>query len=339
MRTTCIAQLAVCAASVLASMTACAGATTELPLRIAHTDVPLGGKADRFDYESVDTQRRLLFIAHLGSGIVTAFDLRSDRIAAQVRDIPGVHGVLAVPELGEVFATATDRNELYVLSERTFRVVARVPAGIYPDGMTFDPRDRTLFISDEAGNTETVVDTRSNRRIATIAMGGEVGNSQYDPVTNRVYVDVQTRDLIAAIDPATDRVIARYALPRACNDDHSLLLDTQDRLAFVACDGNARLLLLDMRTMRVLSIQKTGDGPDVLAYDAGLHRLYVASESGVVAVYVLQGRVLKAMGREYLAFEAHSVAVDPATHRVYFPLQDVRGIGVLRIMAPTDLHS
>lgn len=37
----------------------------------------------------------------------------------------------------------------------------------------------------------------------------------------------------------------------------------------------------------------------------------------------------------YLAYEAHSVAVDPQTHRVYFPLQNVNGHGVLRIMAPT----
>lgn len=31
---------------------------------------------------------------------------------------------------------------------------------------------------------------------------------------------------------------------------------------------------------------------------------------------------------------AHSVAVDPATHRVYLPLQSVDGHPVMRIMAP-----
>jgi hypothetical protein len=31
---------------------------------------------------------------------------------------------------------------------------------------------------------------------------------------------------------------------------------------------------------------------------------------------------------------AHSVAVDPATHLVYFPLENVGGQPVLRIMAP-----
>lgn len=318
-----------------ASATACAAATTALPLKPAHRDVPLGGKADRFDYESVDTQRRLLFIAHLGSGIVTAFNLRTNRIAQQIPGLPGVHGVLAVPQLREVFATATDRNELDVISERTFQIIARAPAGVYPDEMAYDPRDRKLFISDEAGDTVTVVDTRTNRRIATVEMGGEVGNSQYDPVSKLVLADVQTRDVIAAIDPRTDRIVHRYSLPPGCNDDHSLLLDVPALLAFVACDGNAKLLVLDMRTMHALSIHDTGDGPDVLAFDAGLQRLYVATESGVVSVFRLKRRAMQLLGRGYLAFEAHSVAVDPVTHVVYFPLQDVGGIGVLRIMKPT----
>jgi hypothetical protein len=36
----------------------------------------------------------------------------------------------------------------------------------------------------------------------------------------------------------------------------------------------------------------------------------------------------------YKAPHAHSVAVDPATHRVYLPLENVDGKPVLRILAP-----
>lgn len=330
-----VRRLGLLALAFVLNASAAVASTPAVPLKMVHPDVPLAGKPDRFDYATIDPQRRLLFIAHLGSGIVTAVDLRSERVVANVESVPGVHGVLAVPALGEVFATATDRNRLDVISEQTFRVVAHAPAGVYPDGMTYAPDAHELFISDEAGQTETVVDTRSNQRIATIAMGGEVGNSQYDPVSQRVFVDVQTRDEIVAIDPRSSAIVRRYRLPATCDDDHSLLLDAPARLAFVACDGNARLLLLDMNDMRVLSVHQTGRDPDVLAFDAGLQRLYVASESGVVAVFQLEGRQLRLLGRSYLAYEAHSVAVDPLTHRVYFPLQNVGGRGVLRIMAPT----
>lgn len=317
---------------------ACTAAATSLPLRVVHADIPLAGSADRFDYESVDPQRHLLFIAHLGSGIVTVVNLRTNAVAANIAGVPGVHGVLAVPELGEVFATATDRNEVDVISERTLRITASAPAGVYPDGMAYDPREHRLFISDEAGETETVVDTNSNRRVATIPMGGEVGNSQYDPVSRNVFVDVQTRDEIATIDPRTNRIAHRYPLPSSCQDDHSLLLDVPARLAFVTCDGNAKLLLVDLRSMNVLSVHDTGDGPDVLAFDAGLQRLYVASESGVVSAFQLAGRTIRLLGERNIAFEAHVIAVDPRTHDVYLPLQNIGGRGVLRIMAPTGLQ-
>ncbi len=324
------------AVSMAAQPAAAQAARSVLPLRAARPDIVLPGKPDRFDYVTIDPQRQLLFIAHLGSGMVTIFDLRGERVIGNVNDVPGVHGVLAVPSLDEVFATATDRNELDVISESTGKILAHAPAGVYPDGMAYVPDVHKLFISDEAGQTETVVDTRDNRRIATIPMGGEVGNSQYDPITGRILVDVQTRDEIVAIDPGTDRIVGRYPLTSRCNDDHSLLLDAPARLGFVACDGNAKLLLVDLPSMRVLSIHEVGRSPDVLAFDPGLQRLYVASESGVVTVFALQDRRLHLVGRGFLAYEAHSVAVDPRTHLVYFPLQDVNGRAVLRIMAPAN---
>lgn len=307
-----------------------------LPLRNARPDIALPGRADRFDYVTIDPRRQLLFIAHLGSGMVTIFDLRRERVIGNVTDVPGVHGVLAVAALDEVFATATDRNQLDVISESSGEIVAHAPAGVYPDGMAYAPPEHELFISDEAGHTETVIDTRGDHRIATIPMGGEVGNSQYDPATGRILVAVQTRDEIVAIDPQTERIVGRYPLSKQCNDDHSLLLDAPARLGFVACDGNAKLLLVDLRDMHVLSIHDVGRSPDVLAFDPGLERLYVASESGVVTVFHLHQRRLHLLSRGYLGYEAHSVAVDPLTHLAYFPLQDVGGRGVLRVMAPTN---
>lgn len=327
------AVIAVVSAMALPVMARGAG----LPLRRVGPDIVLPGAANRFDYASIDPQRHLLLISHLGSDLVIAVDLKTERVLAAIRNVPAVHGVLAVPEIGEVFASATGRNRLDVISERSLRVIAHAPAGVYPDGMAYAPDVHKLFISDEHGGTESVIDTRTDRRIATIPMGGHVGNSQYDPVTGQIFADVQTRDQIVTIDPHTDRIVRRYTLPGTCHHDHSLLIDSPARLAFVACDGNARLLVVDMRNMRALSVHEVGRYPDVLAFDPGLRRLYVASESGVVTVFELEGRRLRLLGRKFLAYEAHSVAVDPVTHLVYFPLQNVNGHGVLRVMAPMHL--
>ena len=63
---------------------------------------------------------------------------------------------------------------------------------------------------------------------------------------------------------------------------------------------HAKLLVVDLRTMRVVQTLSVGADPDVLAFDVGLRRLYVASESGEVAVFVEQGRTLRKLGQESL---------------------------------------
>src|SRR5207248_569077 len=50
-----------------------------LPLRTI-ADIPLAGGSSRMDYESLDQRAGLLFIAHLGAGMVSVLDMRSNRI-------------------------------------------------------------------------------------------------------------------------------------------------------------------------------------------------------------------------------------------------------------------
>jgi hypothetical protein len=69
--------------------------------------------------------------------------------------------------------------------------------------------------------------------------------------------------------------------------------------------------------------------------DSGTHRLYVASESGVVSIFSEAGRDFRKVGEGFVAPHAHSVAVDSRTHCVYVPLENLDGKPVLRIMQPT----
>jgi DNA-binding beta-propeller fold protein YncE len=122
-------------------------------------------------------------------------------------------------------------------------------------------------VSDESGGVETVLNA-AGRRVATIALGGSAGNVQYDAGSRRILVDVQTRNELAVIDPRTNRVVRRLRLS-GCVSDHSLLIDSPRRLAFVTCNGNSKLLTLNLRTLKVTEVFEVGDGPDVLALDRG----------------------------------------------------------------------
>jgi DNA-binding beta-propeller fold protein YncE len=294
--------------------------------------VPLSGPSVRFDYTSLDPASNRLYIAHMDANQLLVFDIVHRKIVSTLA-APGVHGVIAVPQLDRVFASATNARQVLTINASTDAVLSRAPAGQYPDGLAYDPVERHVFVSDESGGVETVLNARG-QRIATIALGGGAGNVQYDAGSGDVLVDVQTRDDVAVIDPKSDRIIRRVAMP-GCNNDHGLYVDSPRRLAFVACDQNATLLTLNLRTMTVTGHATVGDSPDVLAFDTSLRRLYVSSESGVVAVFAERGAGLAKLGQAFLAVEAHTVAVDSRSHLLYFPLQSgSTGAPQLWIMKP-----
>jgi DNA-binding beta-propeller fold protein YncE len=269
----------------------------------------------------------------MNAGTLLVFGTRSRRVVADLPGFPSVHGVWAVPELGKVYAAVTGGRHVAVLDAATLQVRARPGPVAYPDGIAYAPGPRRVFVSDESrAGRELVIDGASDRVLGTVALGGEAGNTIYDPGSRCIWVAVQTRAEVVAIDPRSDSIVGRYPL-RGAHHPHGLAVDAEGGLLFVANEGSATLLVVDLRTMEVLSTYPVGDDPDVLAFDPGLRRLYVAAESGVVSVFRVEGRALVQAG-ELRMPHAHTVAVDPATHLVYFPLQDVGGRPVLRIMAP-----
>jgi YVTN family beta-propeller protein len=323
-----------CAFLVLATVVSAAPpvrADSGLPL-VSVASVPLPGAPTRFDYESLDADTGLLFIAHLAASEIAVYDVKANRVVTTISGVDQVHGVLAVPELGRVYATATGTNEVAVIDVRTLKIVARVQAGTYPDGMAFDPRDRKLYVSDEHGDTETVIDTTSNRRIATIPLGGDVGNSQYDARSRRVLVNVQTTGELVEIDPSKNAVVARYPVP-GCKSNHGLQLDDAHRRAYIACEENATLVVFDLKSHKATQSLPIGDDPDVLAYDRSRSILYVAAESGTVSMLRATAAGLNKIGEGFLGNNAHIVAVDQRTHRVYFPVLSDAGPKLL-VMRP-----
>ena len=100
------------------------------------------------------------------------------------------------------------------------------------------------------------------------------------------------------------------------------------------------LMRVELGSSRAVTRAATGAGPDVMSVDPGLGWLYVAAESGDLVVFDVARPGLTAIDHEHPGDSAHSVAVDPATHRVFFPLvSGPQGRPVMRIMQPKLAHA
>ena len=92
--------------------------------------------------------------------------------------------------------------------------------------------------------------------------------------------------------------------------------------------------LVDPVAMRVASSFDVGKGPDVLAYAPSLHLLYVAGKTGVASMFRIKTGAVSKLGDGYIGPNAHVVAVDQQTHRSYFPVKNLSGRTMLRILEP-----
>jgi YVTN family beta-propeller protein len=308
-------------------------ATDAAPVLRTVADIPLPGAAVRFDYQSLDLTSDRLYLAHMSAGEMVVVNVRSRRVIGTVGGLPGITGVAAVPALGRVYASVTGLHHVAVIDAATLRVIARVGTIGFPDGIAYAPDQQKVYVSDESGGGELVIDARTGRVVRTIPLDGEAGNTLFDPGSRCILVAVQTRNQLYVIDPASDRILGRFDLPGGARP-HGMAVDAAGRRAFVASERDAKVLVVDLKTMKVTSAVPVGRDPDVLAFDPGWRRLYVASEAGTVAVFAEIGAGLVHEGDVRMPF-AHSVAVDPRTHLVYLPLQDIGGRPVLRVMAGT----
>jgi hypothetical protein len=90
-----------------------------------------------------------------------------------------------------------------------------------------------------------------------------------------------------------------------------------DRRLFIACSHNARLLIFDLDAHQIISSIAIGGGPDAIAFDPGIHCLYIAGKTGISSVvqqdspdkYELTDSI-------HTHYGAHTLALDLTMHRV-----------------------
>jgi hypothetical protein len=306
-----------------------------LPLALV-ADVALPGKAARFDYQDLDSGRGHLVIAHMNDASVVIVNLDDGSVVKVLANIAVPRGVIVGGEVGRIFVTSSP-DKLVIVDSVALTEIARVDTGKSPDGVGWDPVHQIVGVSDQGdGALSLIADAGSGKR-TQVPLGAETGNVVFDPSRHLFWVSVVTAsppDQLVAVDPSTASVTTRLDLP-GCEGAHGLRLHPDGQSAFIACENNDVVARVDLGGAHRVVTAKTGSGPDVLSVDPGLGWVYVAAESGDLTVFDLKQPGLVNIDREHPGDNAHSVAVDPATHRVYFPLEaGPNGKPVLRIMRP-----
>ncbi len=97
-----------------------------------------------------------------------------------------------------------------------------------------------------------------------------------------------------------------------------MAIDSEQRRLFAVCSRNATLVVFDLESHQVITSLKIGGGPDSVAFDGSLHRIYCSGKAGRLTIIQQDSpnayRVLDEIRTHY---GAHTLVLDPVSHRVF----------------------
>ncbi|MGC2743943.1 MAG: hypothetical protein WA672_12195 [Candidatus Angelobacter sp.] len=290
-----------------------------------------GPKGKRFDYLTIDSSRNLLFSTHLGAGLLYAIDLKTNKVVKTFEDLPGIEGVELAPDVNKAYTSNWKEDKIGVIDLAQMKLIKKIPTESKPDGIAYAAPFHKIYVSDERGKAEAVVDANKDEIITTLHFGSETGNPRYDPVAKRVYVNLQDKNVIAEIDPATDKEVAEYPVGK-CRGNHGMALDAEHRLAFLSCEENDLMTVFRLDTHEPIAYFPQAKGGDVIAFDPGLKRIYVACYDGAISVFQEDDPShFRKLGDVPVQKKVHSLAIDLNNHRVYVPEQEENGAAAAKI--------
>jgi len=289
-------------------------------------------KSQRFDYLTIDDEDHWLLSAHLGPGILYVIDTRTDKLVRAIPGVPGITGLEYVPGLRKVYTSDWGEEKIGVVDLHSMTVTKRLPTAAKPNGSVYATPFRKLYVSDTLGKAVAVVDVSKDEIIKTLTFKSETGMPQYNSVTKKIYVNLRNTDEVAEIDPANDAMLGTYPV-EGCRYNHGMALDSEHDRAFLLCNGTKMLTVFALDSHKAIAHLQIPAGADVVKFDPGLARIYVACSAGFISVFHQDDadhyRKLEDFPVEKMV---HSLAVDTTTHRVYAPEQQENGQPVARMI-------
>jgi len=268
----------------LAAMVAFAGfaqhGLAEGPYKLLKT-VKVGG-AGGFDYVYADVDGRRLYIPRPGAADVariTVFDLDS---LASVGEIPkaNARGVAVDPKSHHGFGSS---KPVVMWDTKTLATIKTIDVEGGPDGIMFDPfNDRVWVFSHRAPNA-TVIDAKDGAIVGTLDLGGAPEQAASDG-KGHLWVDIEDKDSIAAVDAKTLKVTAHYDLAGKCGEPGGLALDEKHHILFAACHEPAVMAIVNAEDGKVITTLPIGKGVDGAGFNPHTMEAFSSQGDGTLTV-------------------------------------------------------
>lgn len=287
-------------------------AAQEAPYHLVK-EIPVDGDTG-WDYLSVDDAAHRLYLSH-GTKVVV-IDTQTDAIVGTIEDTPGVHGLAVAADLGLGYTSNGRENTASIVDLATLKTLQKVQTGANPDAILYEPGRHEVYTFNGRGQSATVFDARTGAIVATVPLGGKPESGAADPAAGKVYVNLEDKNAIAVIDTATHALTTTW--PIAPGEEASgMAIDLVHHRLFIGCH-NKLMLMIDSTNGRVAGQAPIGSGVDSNWFDAKTGLAFSSNGDGTVTIAHEEAPgTLRVVQTLQTRRGARTMALDPATHRIY----------------------
>jgi len=286
------------------------------PPEFVVTTTPLPGDG-RWDYAIVGQQPHMLYISRQSH--VQVFDLKQNKVVADIKKTAGVHGIALAPELNRGFISDGQAGQVTIFDLKTNATIGTVKAGQNPDAILYDPASHKVFAFNGRSNNATIfdasVDPTASPKTTTLPLDGKPEFSVTDGA-GHVYVNLEDKSEIVEIDSQQLKVTNRWKLDGG-EEPSGLSIDPVGHHLFAGC-GNQKMAVVDTTSGKTLGTAPIGDEVDACGFDPQTKLAFASCGDGTLSeIAETQPGHFDRVQTVQTRPGARTMALDPATHMIY----------------------
>jgi DNA-binding beta-propeller fold protein YncE len=263
----------------LASIGLAKQAPTAGPYRVLKT-AKVGGDGG-FDYVYADSDGRRLYIPRTGAtgARITVFNLDTFEPTGEIPNT-NARGAAVDSKSGHGFVSS---KPVVMFDTKTLAPIKTIDAQGGPDGILFDPFNERVYIFSHSAPNATVIDAKDGSVVGTIDLGGAPEQAVTDG-KGHLYIDLEDKDSIAAVDAKTLTVTARYSLAGKGGGPGGLAFDVKNHVLFVACHDPQTMVILNSDDGKIITTLPIGNGTDGATFNPATMEAFSSQRDGTLTV-------------------------------------------------------
>jgi DNA-binding beta-propeller fold protein YncE len=214
-----------------------------------------------------------------------------------------------------VYVPNSDSGTVDAIDPRTYRVVERFRVGLLPQHVVPAWNLRTLYVTNDAGNSLTPIDPRSGRPGRAIPVADPY-NMYFTPDGRYAIVVAERLGRLDLRDPHTFALRRSLAMP--CDGVDHMDFSADGRYLLASCEFSGQLVKVDVRRLRVAGVLKLPAGAmpqDVKLSPDG--RVFYVADTHAGGLWRIDARRLRVLGFVRTGAGAHGLYVSRDARYLY----------------------